>query len=140
VTPIEEKERPTIEKKTSLSPVEQNGRAREMAIALARVAADTRCTNVVLLDVSHISPITDFFILGTGTSPRQMRTVCDECTETAQTAGFGTLSTSGYESSSWICVDFVDIVLHIFSDEARAFYDLDNLWADARRIEWQAQM
>ncbi len=105
-----------------------------MAVRLAKLAADTRCTNVVVLDVSGISPITDFLIIGTGTSPRQMRTVADDCIELAQAQKFTALSANGYDGSSWICVDLIDIVLHVFSDEARAFYDLENLWAEAQRV------
>lgn len=104
---------------------------------MAKVAADTRCTNVVVLDVSGVSPITDFFVLGTGTSPRQMRTVADDCTEAADGLGYRPMSATGTEGGAWICLDFIDVVLHIFSDEARQFYDLDNLWADARPVEWQ---
>ena len=47
------------------------------------------------------------------------------------------MSATGYEGSAWICVDFIDVVLHVFSDEARLFYDLDNLWADAKTVEWK---
>lgn len=111
------------------------GNAREAAIALARVAAETRCNNVVVLDVRHISPVTDFFVLGTGTSPRQMRTVADDVIEAAGEMGYKPMSSSGYDGSNWICVDLINIVLHVFSDEARVFYDLDNLWGEAERIE-----
>lgn len=106
-------------------------------MALAKVAADTRCQNVVVLDVSGVSPITDFFVLGTGTSPRQMRTVADDCIEAAGGLDYKPMSSTGTEGGAWICIDFIDIVVHIFSDEARAFYDLDNLWADAKKVEWQ---
>lgn len=93
--------------------------------------------NVVILDVSGISPITDFFVIGTGTSARQMRTVADDCTEAAEALGYRRMSTTGQDGGSWICIDFIDVVLHIFSDESRQFYDLDNLWADATKVEWQ---
>lgn len=111
-------------------------KARHFAIELARLTADTRCTNVVVLDVSSFSPITDFVILATGTSPRQMRTVADDCIELAQTRGFRTMSAGGYGGNSWICVDLIDVVVHVFSDDARSFYDLDNLWGDAVRVAW----
>jgi ribosome-associated protein len=131
------KERPTIEKNTPANATPSSMTGRDLAIALARVAADTRCTNVVVLDVSHVSPVTDYFIIGTGSSPRQMRTVADDCAEAAGQHGYDKLSMAGQEGNSWICIDFVDAVLHIFSDEARQFYDLDNLWADARPVEWK---
>lgn len=82
--------------------------------------------------------MTDFFIIATGTSPRQMRTVCDEAGELGEGRNFKPLSTAGYEGESWVLVDFVDVVLHVFSQDARLYYDLDNLWGDAQRVEWQA--
>ena len=66
-----------------------------------------------------------------------MRTVADDCIEAAGELDYRPMSTTGYEGSAWICVDFIDVVLHVFSDEARLFYDLDNLWADAKTVEWK---
>jgi ribosome-associated protein len=65
-----------------------------------------------------------------------MRTVCDEIEELGAQRRFGSLSRSGYEGEQWICVDFVDVLLHVFSDEARRYYDLDNLWGDAKVVSW----
>jgi ribosome-associated protein len=110
--------------------------ARQFAVEAARLAASTHCHSVVVLDVRGISPVTDFFILATGTSTRQMRSVADEIAELGQKHTYAPLSTNGYEGSSWILVDFVDVVLHIFSNDARTYYDLDNLWGDAQRVEW----
>jgi ribosome-associated protein len=111
--------------------------ARQFAVEAARLAADTHCHSVVVLDVRGISPVTDFFILATGTSPRQMRSVADEIAELGQKHSYAPLSTNGYEGHAWILVDFVDVVLHIFSGDARTYYDLDNLWGDAQRVEWE---
>jgi ribosome-associated protein len=84
-----------------------------------------------------VSPVTDFMVIGTGTSPRQMRTVCDQLEEIAEPKGHHKLSRSGDDSSQWIVIDFVDVVCHVFNTEARTYYDLDNLWGDAKRVEWQ---
>src|SRR5438128_9130309 len=112
--------------------------ARSFAIEAARLAANTRASDVVVLDVSRLSPVTDFFVIATGTSARQMRTVCDEVAELGKPKNFKALSTSGYEGESWILVDFIDVVVHVFSDEARSYYDLAGLWGDAPRVEWNA--
>jgi ribosome-associated protein len=111
--------------------------ARKLAVDTARLTAASHCTNVVILDVRGLSPITDFLVIGTGTSPRQMRTVVEEVMEMAEQRGDRPLSTNGIEGASWIIADFIDIVVHVFSPEARNYYDLDNLWGDARRVEWQ---
>jgi ribosome-associated protein len=110
--------------------------ARRFAVDAARLAAETRCADVIVLDVRGLSPITDFFVIATGTSERQMRSVAQQIIELADSRGEHAHSTDGLEASSWIVADFIDVVLHLFSPEARQYYDLDNLWGDARRIEW----
>lgn len=111
--------------------------ARRFAIEAARLAANTRCHNVSLLDVSGISPVTDYFLLATGTSPRQMRSVCDELAELGQTQNYQPLARPGSDGESWMLIDFVDLVVHVFSQDARQFYDLDGLWGDAKQVEWR---
>jgi ribosome-associated protein len=111
--------------------------SRAFAIDAARMAAATRCHNVVVLEMAGISPVTDFYIIATGTSARQMRTVCDEIDELAGKTGYKSLHRSGYEGETWIAIDFVDVVLHVFTQDARDYYDLDNLWGDAKRIPWR---
>jgi ribosome-associated protein len=111
--------------------------ARQFAIESARHFAATRSHNVVVLDMQGLSPITDYMVIGTGTSPRQMRTVVDQLEELAAPKGHHKLSRSGDESGQWIVIDFVDVVCHVFSQDARQFYDLDNLWGDAKRVEWE---
>ena len=111
--------------------------ARRFAIQSARLAANTNCQNVVVLDVSAVSPVTDFLILATGTSPRQMQTVCDEVEEAGEGQDFKAFSRVGDDSASWTCIDFVHVVLHVFSQDARSYYDLDGLWGDAKPVEWR---
>ena len=113
--------------------------ARKFAIEAALLASNTKCHNVVVLDVSGVSPVTDFFVIASGTSPRQMRTVCEEIEETGEPDGFKAISRAGYEGANWILTDFVDVVIHLFSEEARLFYDLDNLWADGKRVDWRTE-
>lgn len=128
--------RPTIEPRQTHTR-QRAQQAKALAIQLARLATDTRCSNVVVLDVRRISPITDFLIIATGTSPRQMRSVADELIEAAEAAGYPAVATSGYEGSQWICIDFIDVVLHVFTGDARMFYDLENLWSDAPKVTWE---
>jgi len=103
------------------------------------LAADTHCQNVVILDLHGLSQITDYFVLATGTSARQMRSVSDEIVEMGAGRKFKALDRNGYEGESWILTDFVDVILHIFDPAARNYYDLDNLWGDAPRVEWKRQ-
>ena len=66
-----------------------------------------------------------------------MRSVCDEAGEFGQTQDYARLSQSGTEGDTWMLIDFVDVVLHVFSQESRMFYDLDGLWGDAKLVEWK---
>ena len=103
----------------------------------ARMASQTHCENIIVLDVRGLSPITDFFVIASGTSDRQMKSVADEITEMAKASGNRALSSSGLESGSWVLVDFIDVIVHLFSGEARLYYDLENLWGDAQKVEWE---
>ncbi len=111
--------------------------SRQFSIEAARVASQTHCHNIVVLDVSGLSPVTDFFVLASGTSARQMRSVARDIDELGNERDFKSLTRSGYEGESWILLDFVDLIVHVFSDEARQYYDLDNLWGDAKQVQWQ---
>ncbi len=111
--------------------------AREFAIEVARMVSDTRCHNVRLLDVTGISPVTDFLVIATGTSPRQMQSACEAAEEYGEPHGFHPHSTAGVRNDQWSILDFFDVVLHVFNPESRLYYDLDNLWGDARIISWE---
>ncbi len=109
---------------------------REFALELARIAADHKADNVVVLDLRGLTSITDYLVISTGTSERQMRAVADHVREYAAKVGERPYGMSGYESESWLLLDFVDVVVHVFSREARDYYDLELLWGDAPRLAW----
>ncbi len=94
---------------------------------------------MVVLDVTGLSPVTDYFVIATGSSPRQMRTVGKEIEELAQERDMAPLGRNGFEGEQWVLVDFVDVILHVFSEDSRHYYDLDNLWGDAKRVEWRQE-
>ncbi len=109
----------------------------ERACVCAKVADDFRGQDTLVLDLTHITPIVDYFVITSATNRRQMHAIADEAGRALKSAGSVPLSTEGYDNSSWILEDYGDIVLHIFSPEARSIYDLEHLWADARRIDWR---
>jgi ribosome-associated protein len=111
--------------------------ARQFAIEAARLAANTKCHNVVVLDVRGLSPVTDFYVIATGTSARQMKTVMQELEELGDKTNMGVCHRSGYEGQTWLLCDMVDVVVHVFEQEARMYYDLESLWGDAPRLEWR---
>ncbi len=116
----------------------QSMSTQDLAVSLAVMASQTRCRDVVVLDMRGRSPVTEFFVLATGTSDRQMRTVGDELADHGTQCGFKPFRRSGDESAHWILLDFVGVVAHIFNESSRAFYDLETLWDGCPRIDWQA--
>jgi len=108
---------------------------KDFAIGAARIAVERNCTDVVVLDLRGLSPATDYFVIATGTSDRQMRTVIDEVKQLARESGFERFGQAGYEQGRWILVDFVNVVVHVFDEEYRGYYDLEMLWGDAKRLK-----
>lgn len=84
--------------------------------------------------------MTEFFVIATGTSPRQMRTVIDELQDLGKKMNFAAWHVSGYESAKWIVLDCVNVVVHVFDSESRDFYDLELLWGDSPRIDWRKEL
>jgi ribosome-associated protein len=117
--------------------VDRAQEARQFAIDAARLAANTKCHNVVVLDVRGLSPVTDFYVIATGTSSRQMKTVMQELEELGDKSNMAACHRSGYEGQTWLLCDMVDVVIHVFEQEARMYYDLESLWGDAPRVEWR---
>ena len=110
--------------------------SKDFAIEAARVADLRHCTDIVILDLKGVSPATDYFVIVTGTSDRQMRTVADEVSQAGHKMGFGRFGRAGYEQGKWILLDFIDVVVHVFDQEYREFYDLELLWGDAKQVKW----
>ena len=111
-------------------------------LPLAKLAAQTadamRGKDTVLLDMRPSTPIVDYFVITTATSPRQMKAIAAEVKSKLKASNGSRATLEGEDSSQWLLLDYGDIVLHVFSPEGRALYDLENLWADAPRLDWQA--
>ncbi len=82
------------------------------------------------------SPVANHFVIGTGTSDQQIRSVAREIREFGKDNGFNVFGCAGLEQGRWAVVDFVDVVVHLFDEEYRNFYDLELLWGDAPKVEW----
>lgn len=115
----------------------RNAEALSFALAAAELAAGRHCSDIVVLDLQGKSPATDYFVIATGTSDRQMRTVADEISESAKKSGLQRFGRAGYEQARWILLDFIDVVIHIFDKTYREYYDLELLWGDAERLKWE---
>ena len=112
-----------------------NKEARAFALAAAELAGQRNCTDIVTLNLEGISPATDYYVIATGTSGRQMRAVSDEINDLARKQGRQRFGRAGYEQSRWILLDFVDVVIHLFDTEYRDYYNLEMLWGDAKQLK-----
>jgi ribosome-associated protein len=111
--------------------------ALERACLCARVAADNQARDVLVLDMRDITPLYDFFVLATGTSRRQIHTLAEEIDAALRAEGDRRLTIEGYAASKWVVQDYGDIMVHVFDPDAREFYALEELWADAPQVDWE---
>lgn len=102
----------------------------------AKACDDLRGQNTIVLDMTGITPLFDYFVITTGKSRRQMHAVAEEVQRILNERGSERLGLEGYESSRWIVQDFGDVVIHVLTEDARELYDLENLWGDAPRVDW----
>lgn len=121
------------------SPVAQVGRQQsrslERARAAARVAELNRGRDIAIIDLRELTPLFDYFVLVTGTSRRQLHAISEEIDDVlARDFGDQRMGIEGYADSRWILLDFGDVVVHLFDEETRQYYDLEQLWAGAKRV------
>jgi ribosome-associated protein len=109
----------------------------ERAFQCARVAADNKASDIVVLDMRGITPLYDFFVIATGTSRRQIHTLAEEIDASLASVGEKRLGIEGYEASKWVVQDYGDIVVHLFQPDTRSYYSLEDLWADAPHLDWE---
>ena len=119
------------------APVALQTDALDRACLCARVAADNKARDVVVLDLRGVTPIFDFLVLATGASRRQMHAIAEEVDAALHELGDARRGIEGYEASRWIVQDYGDVVVHVFDAEARDYYALEDLWADAQRVDWE---
>jgi ribosome-associated protein len=111
--------------------------AKALAIEAARIAEANNCEDIIVLDLRGRSQVTDYFVIATGTSGRQMRTVADDLTEYGRGAGSPPWQIAGLEAADWIVLDFVDVVVHLFDQVHRRYYDLEMIWGEGPRVRWR---
>ena len=111
--------------------------ARSLAVMAARTAHDDNSEDITILDLRGLSPVTDYFVICTGTSSRQMRSVAEEIADHAKKIGQRVWQVAGKDSGEWIVLDFVDVVVHLFDPKRRSYYDLELIWGEAPRVDWR---
>jgi ribosome-associated protein len=103
--------------------------------AAVQAAEDKKAHDLVVLDLRKAAGFTDFFVICSGTNPRQIRAIADAIIEALAADGARPAHVEGYERSEWILLDYFDFIVHIFAPETRMFYGLERLWGNAERVE-----
>jgi ribosome-associated protein len=114
--------------------------SRAIALAAASAARDKQAADVVVLDVAELLSITDYFVICSAASSRQLKTVIEAVEERVRDElGFKPVRREGDGDAGWWLLDYVDVVVHVFGEDERAYYDLERLWSDAPRPAWAAE-
>ena len=100
-----------------------------------RAAQDRKALDLGVLDLTGVSSFTDFFLICTGTSTRHVQAISDAIVEHLKESGLSPAHIEGYAEAQWILLDYLNFVVHIFSEQSRRFYDLERLWKKAERIK-----
>ena len=101
----------------------------------AEAALDKMASEVVILDVRQLASFTDFFLLASGSNPKQLVAIADSVRDALRALGLRPAHVEGYPRQEWMLMDYDWFVVHLFSDKSRSFYDLERLWGDAGRLE-----
>jgi ribosome-associated protein len=110
---------------------------RHFAIEAARLMADRHCEDIRLVDVRGVSQVCDYVLIGSGTSDRQMKSVAHELEELGEESHNSVFRSNRDDGGTWIVIDFVDVVAHLFEPNQRAYYDLESMWSDGEIVEWK---
>jgi ribosome-associated protein len=113
---------------------------REKSLHCVRAALEKKAFDLVLLDLKSISSFTEYFLICSGRSDRQVQAITRSIDEHLKKMGIYSLGVEGFEKGQWILMDYDDVVVHVFLDPVRKFYDLEGLWLDAPRVDRVEQM
>jgi ribosome-associated protein len=110
---------------------------RAFAVEAARLAADLKCSDVVVLDVRGHSPVCEYVVIASGTSQRQMKSVATQIGDLGDAMGMSAYRTNRDDGTTWIVVDCIEVLVHLFEPDQRLYYDLELMWAQAGRVDWR---
>ncbi|MHB8896814.1 MAG: ribosome silencing factor [Candidatus Geothermincolia bacterium] len=111
--------------------------SEEIAFEAARAADDKKATDVRIMDMRETLGITDYFVIVSGSNDRQVKRIRDAVEERLRGHGIKPVRREGERFGRWILLDYIDVVVHVFLDEDREFYNLERLWGNVPTVEWQ---
>ncbi len=109
--------------------------AKEVAIQVTRALDEKKGHNIKLIRINDVSSLADYFLLCTGTSGTHVKTLCDYAEHTMEQLGEPMLGREGHRGNTWELLDYGSVVVHVFTQEAREFYNLERLWADGENVD-----
>ena len=109
--------------------------AKTMARLAIEAMEDKKASDIKVIDIQEISTIADYFLIASGSNRNQVQAMSDNVEEILGKAGYTPKSTEGYRTANWVLLDYGDIVIHIFDEENRLFYDLERIWRDGKSID-----
>jgi ribosome-associated protein len=121
-------------------PAENLPSALSRAALCAKIAVENKGQDVLVLDMRPVTKLYDYFVIATGSSRRQIHAIAEDADAALRAVGDVRLGIEGYEASKWIVQDYGDVVVHVFDPDTRAYYALDELWADAPRVDWEKEI
>lgn len=113
--------------------------SKELALQIAKILDAKKAIDVVVLDISHLTIIADYFVIASGNTEIQVRALCDELLKSMSEQGIEARGQEGYRHGRWVVLDYGDVIVHIFHREDRAFYNLERLWADSLPLSVDSQ-
>lgn len=111
----------------------------ELAKEAARLLDSKKAENISVIKIDAISSLADYFVIATGRGSTHVRSLSDELEEKLKAEGAAPARVEGYRSNSWVLLDYGSVVVHVFTQEARDFYDLDRLWVDGSKVDWEEE-
>ena len=109
----------------------------ELAVRCARAADDKLATDIIVLPVGDVLAITEYFVVASASNPRQVRAITDAVLVTVrEQTGRGPLRSEGVGEQQWVLVDYGDVVVHVFSEDQRRFYEIERLYKDVQAVDW----
>ena len=109
--------------------------SKEMARLAYQAMEDKKARDIRIIDISEISVLADYFLIASGSNKNQVQAMVDNVQEELHKAGFVPKQVEGYNSANWILLDYGDIIIHVFDEENRLFYDLERIWRDGKEIQ-----
>ena len=109
--------------------------SKKMALLAVEALEDKKAEDITIIEISEVSVLADYFIIADGNNKNQVQAMVDNVQEELFKAGYEMKQMEGYREGNWILLDFGDIIIHIFDNENRLFYDLERIWSDGRKID-----